>query len=124
MSSDRDARDALQAQLSALSVQFLDRTRGQVGQLELLVERVGRGELPALLELRAISHKIHGSGAMFGFPDISEPAGVIERASDELLARDAKLEHPAGPGTEFLTVVTAAVGRLAREVEKARNGTK
>ena len=122
--SERNSRDALQAQLSALSVQFLERTRGQVGQLELLVERIGRGELPALLELRAISHKIHGSGAMFGFPDISEPAGEIERASDELLARDAKLEHPAGVGTEFLAVVTAAVGRLAREVEKARNGTK
>jgi len=122
--SERNSRDALQAQLSALSVQFLERTRGQVGQLELLVERIGRGELPALLELRAISYKIHGSGAMFGFPDISEPAGEIERASDELLARDAKLEHPAGAGTEFLAVVTAAVGRLAREVERARNGTK
>jgi HPt (histidine-containing phosphotransfer) domain-containing protein len=122
--SERTSRDALQAQLNALSVQFLERTRGQVGQLELLVERIGRGELPSLLELRAISHKIHGSGAMFGFPDISEPAGEIERASDELLARDAKLEHPAGAGTEFLAVVTAVVGRLAREVEKARNGTK
>ena len=122
--SDRDARDALQVQLSALSVQFLERTRGQVGQLELLVERVGRGEADALLELRAISHKIHGSGAMFGFPDISDPAGEIERVSDELLARDAKLEHPAGPGTEFLQCVTAAIGRLTREVETARNGKK
>jgi HPt (histidine-containing phosphotransfer) domain-containing protein len=122
--SERDARDALQEQLSALSVQFLDRTRRQVTQLELLVEGVGRGEAPALLELRAISHKIHGSGAMFGFPDISEPAGLIERASEELLARDPKLEHSAGAGTEFLQQVTAAIGRLAREVETACNGTK
>jgi len=122
--SDRDARDTLQVQLNALSVQFLERTRGQVGQLELLVERIGRGEADALLELRAIAHKIHGSGAMFGFPDISDPAGEIERASDELLARDAKLEHPAGPGTEFLQCVTAAIGRLSREVETARNGKK
>jgi len=122
--SERDARDALQVQLSALSVQFLERTRGQVGQLELLVERIGRGEAAALLELRAISHKIHGSGAMFGFPDISDPAGEIERASDELLARDAKLEHPGGAGTEFLQCVTAAIGRLTREVETARNGKK
>jgi HPt (histidine-containing phosphotransfer) domain-containing protein len=122
--SEQNARDNLQAQLSALSVQFLDRTRGQVGQLELLVEQIGRGELPALLELRAISHKIHGSGAMFGFPDISEPAGEIERASDQLLARDAKLEHPGGAGTEFLQLVTSAIRRLAREVETARNGTK
>ena len=122
--SEQNARDTLQAQLSALSVQFLDRTCGQVGQLELLVERIGRGELPALLELRAVSHKIHGSGAMFGFPDISEPAGEIERASDQLLARDAKLEHPAGAGTEFLQLVTSAIRRLAREVETARNGTK
>jgi chemotaxis protein histidine kinase CheA len=115
-------RDALQAQLSALSVLFLERTHGQVSQLELLVQRVERRELAALLELRAISHKIHGSGAMFGFPDISEPAGEIERATDELLARDAKLEQPAG--AEFLQLVTAAVARLAREVETARNGTK
>jgi chemotaxis protein histidine kinase CheA len=122
--SERNSRDALHVQLNALSTQFLDRTQGQVGQLELLVERVGRAELSALLELRAISHKIHGSGAMFGFSDISEPAGEIERATDELLARDAKLEHPAGVGSEFLEVVTAAVGRLAREVEMARNGTK
>jgi HPt (histidine-containing phosphotransfer) domain-containing protein len=122
--SEQNARDTLQAQLSALSVQFLDRTRGQVGQLELLVERIGRGELPALLELRAISHKIHGSGAMFGFPDISEPAGEIERASDQLLARDPKLEHPAGAGTEFLQLVTSAIRRLAREVETAADGTK
>ena len=122
--SEHNARDALQAQLSALSTQFLDRTRGQVGQLEQMVERVGRGESAALLELRAISHKIHGSGAMFGFPGISEPAGRIERACDELCARDAKLEHPAGPGTAFLTAVTVAIGHLAREVETARNGKK
>jgi hypothetical protein len=122
--SEPNARDTLQAQLSALSVQFLDRTRGQVDTLDLLVERIGRGEVPALLELRAVSHKIHGSGAMFGFPDISEPAGEIERASDQLLARDAKLEHPAGAGTEFLQLVTSAIRRLAREVETARNGTK
>jgi HPt (histidine-containing phosphotransfer) domain-containing protein len=122
--SEQNARDALQAQLSALSVQFLERTRGQVGHLDLLVERIGGGELPALLELRAVSHKIHGSGAMFGFPGISEPAGEIERATDQLLARDPKLEHPAGAGTEFLNSVTSAIRRLAREVESARNGTK
>lgn len=122
--SEQNGRDALQAQLSALSVQFLERTRGQVGQLDALVERVGRSELAALLELRAISHKIHGSGAMFGFPSISEPAGEIERATDQLLARDAKLEHPDGAGTEFLNVVTSAIRRLAREVETARNGKK
>ena len=120
--SERDARDALQAQLSALSVQFLERTRGQVNQLELLVKRVEQRELAALLELRAISHKIHGSGAMFGFPGISEPAGEIEHATEELLARDAKLEHPVG--TEFLTFVTTAIGHVAREVETARNGKK
>ena len=120
--SDRDSRDALQAQLDALSLQFLERTRGQVDPLQLLVARVEQRDFAALLELRAISHKIHGSGAMFGFPGISEPAGEIEHATDQLLARDAKLEHPAG--AEFLQVVTTAVGRLAREVETARNGTK
>jgi chemotaxis protein histidine kinase CheA len=120
--SERDARDALQTQLNALSVQFLERTWGQVDQLELLVKRVEQRELAALLELRAVSHKIHGSGAMFGFPGISEPAGEIEHATDELLARDAKLEHPAG--TEFLTLVRSAIGHLAREVETARNGKK
>jgi HPt (histidine-containing phosphotransfer) domain-containing protein len=115
-------RDALQAQLGALSVQFLERTRGHVGLLKSLLARVGRAELAALLELRAISHKIHGSGAMFGFPDISEPAGEIECASDELLARDAQLQQPVQ--TEFLLKVSAALERLGSEVEKARNGTR
>ena len=115
-------RDALEAQLSALSVQFLERTRGHVDLLESLLERVGRAELAALLELCAISHKIHGSGAMFGFPGISDPAGEIECASDELLARDAQLQQPVA--TEFLLKVSAAVERLGSEVEKARNGTQ
>ena len=115
-------RDALQAQLSALSLQFLERTRGHVELLESLLERVGRAELAALLELRAISHKIHGSGAMFGFPDISDPAGEIECASDELLTRDAQLQQPVPP--EFLLNVSAALERLGSEVEKARNGTR
>jgi hypothetical protein len=115
-------RDALQAQLSALSVQFLERTRGHVELLKSLLERIGRAELAALLELRAISHKIHGSGAMFGFPDISDPAGEIECASDELLTRDAQLQQPVPP--EFLLNVSAALERLGSEVEKARNGTR
>jgi ferritin-like metal-binding protein YciE len=46
--SEQNSRDALQAQLSALSVQFLDRTQGQIAQLDALVERIGRSELPAL----------------------------------------------------------------------------
>lgn len=115
-------RDALQAQLSALSAQFLERTRGHVDLLKSLLERIGRGDAAALLELRAVAHKIHGSGAMFGFAAISEPAGEIEAASDELLARDAQLLQPVD--TTFLLTVSAALERLGSEVEKARHGTQ
>ena len=81
---EREARAQLQSKVSALSEKFLERTRSQVTELAGLIEATGHGDTSVLSQLEKIAHKIHGSGAMFGFPSLSDAAGEIEKCAARL----------------------------------------
>ena len=69
----------LRDQVRTLGDKFLLRTAGQIPQLQTELERVATsGDRDALRTLQEIVHKIHGSGAMFGFDRISDLAGELE----------------------------------------------
>jgi hypothetical protein len=64
---------------------------GELDQLGALVARVPQGDEAVFKSIEMLSHRIRGSGAMFGFELVSDVAGEIE-----LLAADAVLGlHPA-----------------------------
>lgn len=65
--------------LKELGGQFLLHTREELVLLRAQLPQARRGQDDALLEMRRVAHRIHGSGAMLGFTAISAVAGQIER---------------------------------------------
>lgn len=61
-----------------LAKQFLVRTSEELTQLRSYLPRAQAGDEQALLAMQHASHRIHGSGAMLGFKEVSEQAAHIE----------------------------------------------
>lgn len=76
----------VQKRMAELGQRYLERTVGELGQLQTFIEEVSHGDADSLKNIEVLAHRIRGSGAMFGFDLMSDVAGEIE-----LLAADAKL---------------------------------
>jgi chemotaxis protein histidine kinase CheA len=87
------AERELRQQVAALGQKFLHRTRDQAHSLRGLVARLREGDVSVLTQMQEISHKIHGSGAMFGFARISECAGHIEALCTSLTGAGAQADQ-------------------------------
>jgi chemotaxis protein histidine kinase CheA len=98
---DRGAH--VRQQVSELGAKFLQRTRAEASVLLALIERLREGDTAVLPELERMAHKIHGSGAMFGFPDVSDCAGEIERIAEHLMMPDAGAVSQNGRMLQQLT---------------------
>jgi chemotaxis protein histidine kinase CheA len=77
--TDAAAEAQLRHQVKLLGEKFLLRTAGQIVTLREHLARLAEGDRNALTDMQELTHKIHGSGAMFGFATLSETAGEIER---------------------------------------------
>jgi HPt (histidine-containing phosphotransfer) domain-containing protein len=71
-----DDREKLARQMHEIGDRYLRRTLGELEKLRQLVP--GAGDPAKLKEIEHLAHKIHGSGAMFGFDAVSTLAGTIE----------------------------------------------
>lgn len=80
------------AQVTTLTGAFLERMQRDVRRLRRLLERLATGDRSTPQELERLAHTIHGSGAMFGFPAISECGGKIEELAGELRVVEAGRE--------------------------------
>jgi chemotaxis protein histidine kinase CheA len=79
-SSDTSSGEAeLREQVKVLGEKFLLRTADQITTLREHLVRLRGGDRDALTGIQELAHKIHGSGAMFGFAALSDRAGEIER---------------------------------------------
>lgn len=67
------------SQLRDIADRYLKRTLGDAEQLQVLVVKALGGDGECVKQSEQLAHKIHGSGAMFGFDALSEYAGRIER---------------------------------------------
>lgn len=100
------------SQLSDIADRYLVRTLREADELQQFVANSLRGEAPAIKQTEQLAHKIHGSGAMFGFHDVSEFAGRIER----LVAQHAaELRVVAAELTELVTQLRLAVRSAAEK---------
>jgi HPt (histidine-containing phosphotransfer) domain-containing protein len=68
----------LREQVKVLGEKFLLRTADQITTLRAHVARLRAGDEDVLVAMQELAHKIHGSGAMFGFAALSDRAGEIE----------------------------------------------
>jgi len=69
----------LREQVKVLGEKFLLRTADQIITLRAHVASLRSGDRDVLVGMQELAHKIHGSGAMFGFAALSDRAGEIER---------------------------------------------
>ena len=107
----------MQDQLRILSGKFLLRTRDQAAQLRQLLQGLATGREP-LTTFEEIAHKIHGSGAMFGFAQISACGGDIESLAETALAGQSPLD--AGTLTQ-LGLLIEQLDRLVQAALAARS---
>jgi two-component system, OmpR family, response regulator len=107
----------VQAQVDALTVSFLQRAWADVINLAKMIERAQAADRSVLPEIERICHSIHGAGAMFGFPMISEIAGVMARMVAAVTARI--VPHSSVSESATLQELLAASKQLAQEVEAA-----
>jgi len=75
-----------QAQVDSLTINFLQRAWTDVINLAKMLERAQNGNRSVFKEIERVSHSLHGAGAMFGFPKISDLGGTMARMVEGLVA--------------------------------------
>jgi len=77
----------LKLRMVELAQRYLQRTTSELDELRVLIAEVASGEETTYKRIEILSHRIRGSGAMFGFELIADAAFGIE-----MLAADALRE--------------------------------
>ena len=114
-----DSQEKLRQQMAQIGNRYLVRTLGELEKLkELIGEAVG-GSNTVLREVEHLAHKIHGSGAMFGFDAVSDSAGVIEHAAARLSGRDAAAEYSSLSDAELRRRLDEGVTQLEAVTKSA-----
>jgi HPt (histidine-containing phosphotransfer) domain-containing protein len=75
--------EELQNKLAQIAVRYLDRVGKEMEQLRGMVDAAATGDLSVVREIEALAHRMHGSGAMLQFHEISGHAGALERLAAE-----------------------------------------
>jgi two-component system, OmpR family, response regulator len=114
--ADSGQRNA-QAQVDALTISFLQRAWADVINLAKMIERAQNGDRSVFKEIERVSHSLHGAGAMFGFPKISEAGGTMARIV-EGFAVSAEA-HTCASEPAALQQLLEFSKQLAQEVEAA-----
>ena len=106
------AEDRMQQQLGEIGLRYLKRTLGEIGTLRDLLAKLRAGESSRLKEIEHLSHKIHGSGAMFGFDGLSGQAREIEMTAGSGQADSPDLHARL---EQHIAALEAAATTTARE---------
>jgi two-component system, OmpR family, response regulator len=109
--------DQVQAQVDLLTASFLQRAWADVINLVKMIERAQAADRSVFPEIERICHSIHGAGAMFGFPKMSEIGGTMCRTVAAITV-NAEPQGSAGESTTLQQLMEASK-QLAQEVEAA-----
>jgi chemotaxis protein histidine kinase CheA len=71
--------EELRAKMAQIAGRYLDRVIKEIVHLRALVDDAASGNLEVVREIEALTHRMHGSGAMLQFDEISGRAGELER---------------------------------------------
>ena len=112
----RGAPANAEAQIDSLTSTFLQRAWTDVINLAKMIEHAQNGDRSVFPEVERVSHSLHGAGAMFGFPKISEMGGKMARMAEGLMANAG--QDSAGEPAVLQQLVESSK-QLAQEVEAA-----
>jgi len=110
-------RARLRERIAHQAGKFLQRCETQALTLRGLLEDLEARDTGGVSSMREIAHTIHGSGAVFNLPAVSECAGEIERLSQDLLATDSSSDW--APQSPLRQRLQACVQQLAQAIEAA-----
>jgi len=110
--------DEMRVKFAAIGARYLARTANEIGQLEKLVGQLSTGGPATIKEIEILSHRIRGSGAVFGFASLSEAAGGIE-----MLAVDSALADHYD-AAQLIGQFTAQIKKLHAETQNALAAAK
>jgi two-component system OmpR family response regulator len=107
----------VQAQVDLLTAGFLQRARADVDNLVKMIRRAQAADGNVYPEIERICHSMHGAGAMFGFPKISEVGGAMGR----MVAAITASAVPRSSANESATLqqLSESTKQLAQEIEAA-----
>jgi HPt (histidine-containing phosphotransfer) domain-containing protein len=108
-----DSRDFSEP-MRELRASFVQRAAQQRGRLMALTTEPAALK-DNLAEIQRLSHSLHGSAGIFGYPEIGVQAELIEVLCIEL-GRDVRADDPR------LRTVAARVNRLCLGIEAMRSG--
>jgi two-component system OmpR family response regulator len=114
---DAADRARMREQVARQAGKFLQRCETQAVALRDLIEDLQAGDISGVTSMREIAHTIHGSGAMFNLPAVSQYAGELERLSQNLLAADSSIDW--APESQLRQRLQACIRELARAIETA-----
>ena len=78
--------EELQNKLAQIAVRYLDRVGKEIEQLRGMVDMAATGDMSVVRDIEALAHRMHGSGAMLQFHEISGHAGTLERMAAEFVS--------------------------------------
>ena len=78
--------EELQNKLAQIAVRYLDRVGKEIEQLRGMVDAAATGDMSVVREIEALTHRMHGSGAMLQFDEISGHAGTLERMAADFVS--------------------------------------
>jgi two-component system OmpR family response regulator len=111
-------RSQTRDEVGSLTESFLQRTRNDVLRLRTIIERARHEDRSVLKEAERIAHSIHGTGAMFGFLEISAAGDAIERLIEGVISSTTT----SGPTCEplMLQQLLDFTDRLAQDVDTGK----
>jgi HPt (histidine-containing phosphotransfer) domain-containing protein len=102
----------LRRKMAVIGARYLARTHTEIGELRTLIAQLASGGKATLKEIEMLAHRIRGSGAIFGFTELSEAAEGIEMlAVDCAFEDDLDLGQLSAHLTDYLAALTQAVAR-------------
>jgi HPt (histidine-containing phosphotransfer) domain-containing protein len=82
----------IQPQLQKLGVRFVERSVEEITQLRQHLQDARAGDLAALHQVQQLAHRMHGTGAMFGFAAVGAGAEEIERVAERCAGSGAAVD--------------------------------
>ncbi|HEY5756841.1 MAG TPA: Hpt domain-containing protein [Steroidobacter sp.] len=101
--------DELRAKMVQIAGRYLDRVIKEIVQLRALIDDAASGNLEVVREIEALTHRMHGSGAMLQFDEISGLAGQLERMAAGFVA-SGNVDQPR---------MVETLGKLQAALDKA-----
>lgn len=101
--------DELRARMVQIAARYLDRVTRELTQLRTLIDTAAGGDIEAVREIESLTHRMHGSGAMLQFDEISGCAGELERMAARFIAS----------GNVEQSSMVAALGSLQAAIDRA-----